>query len=90
MISTKYSRKLKQTNDKIVSAAIQHEKDVGIYDVPNPIKHKMTLSEAILSHPHSGIYHKEASISGTKTGSGKSAVAYKRQVPVIGGGNVDF
>lgn len=90
MISTKYSKKIKEQNDKIVLNAIKHEQDIGLYDVPNPIHQKMTLSDAIKSLPHSKIYFRENAKPDVKTGGGKSAVLYKRQLPVIGSGNVDY
>jgi hypothetical protein len=50
----------------------------------------MTLSDAIKSLPHSKIYFRENAKPDVKTGGGKSAVLYKRQLPVIGSGNVDY
>jgi hypothetical protein len=90
MISTKYSRKIKAKNDEIVSNAIKHEQEIGLYEVPNLIHHKMTLSDAIKSLPHSKLSFRETAEPIVKTGSGKCAVLYKRQLPVIGSGNVDY
>lgn len=103
MISTKYNDKIAQTTKDILIDAIQHEKQAGRFEDIAPIRHKITLSEAIDALPHSraalvatpnvgqNILQAKKGLSRTLKGrGGKSAVAYKKQLPVIGGNNVDF
>ena len=102
MISTKYNDKIAQTTKDILIDAIQHEKQAGRFEDIEPIRHKITLSEAIDALPHSraalvatpnvgqNILQAKKGLSTLKGRGGKSAVAYKKQVPVIGGNNVDF
>ena len=95
MISTKYSDKIANLNRNILIDAIQHEKKTGIFDDKEPVKNKITLSEAINSLPSSRSVlvakpNVGQNILKAKKGGGKSAVLYKKQVPVIGGNNVDF
>ncbi len=106
MIRTKYNDKISQKHKDILIDAIQHEHQTGRYEEPEPIQHRITLSEAInalpssravlVAQPNVGqniLKAKQVKPSmGLKAlkGGGKSAVVYKKQVPVIGGNNVDF
>ena len=95
MIRTKYNDKISQKHKDILIDAIQHEHQTGRYEEPEPIQHRITLSEAINALPSSRAVlvaqpNVGQNILKYKKGGGKSAVVYKKQVPVIGGNNVDF
>ena len=95
MIYSKCNDKIAQTHENILIDAIQHEKKTGNFNNVEPIRHKITLTEAINSLPSSRSVlvakpNVGQNILKAKKGGGKSAVLYKKQVPVIGGNNVDF
>lgn len=96
MISTKYNDKIAQVSKDILIDAIRHDKQTGRFEDAEPIRHKITLSEAInsLPLPSRAVLVAKPNIGQNilkaKKGGGKSAVLYKKQVPVIGGNNVDF
>ena len=95
MIRTKYNDKIAQKHKEILIDAIQHEKATGRYEEPEPIRQRVSLSDAINALPSSRVAlvaqpNVGQNILKAKKGGGKAAVLYKKQVPVIGGNNVDF
>ena len=95
MISTKYNNKIAQKHNAILIDAIKHEQQTGRYEEPEPVQRKMTLSDAInaLPSPRAALAAQPnvgQNILKAKKGGGKAAVLYKKQLPIIGGNNVDF
>ena len=96
MISTKYNDKITHQHDNILKDAIKHEIKTGSYEHTEPIRHKISLSEAIDALPTPRTLTPQPNVGQNilkpkqKRGAGKAAVVYKKQTPVIGGNNVDF